>query len=226
MLFADLDHLKEIRRKSIKNRKVGKIVAKKYYAVRVGKTPGIYLTWDDCKAMTSGFPGAVFKSFTSLQEAEDFINETSSAKTSVETAEVKEPYAFVDGSYNKVTNVYGYGGFLMTDGQKIVLQGSGDEPELVEMNNVAGEIAGAMAAVNKALELGLQELDIYYDYMGIEMWATGAWKRNKAGTMAYYDFMQSVKNDIKISFVKVKGHSGIDGNEEADVLAKQAAGIL
>ncbi len=200
-------------------------MAKKYYAVRVGKTPGIYLTWDDCKAMTSGYPGAVYKSFTRLQEAEEFV-EGASLKADSSTGEAKEPYAFVDGSYNKATNVYGYGGFLMANGEKHVLQGSGNEPELVEMNNVAGEIAGAMAAVTKAIELGLEDIAIYYDYMGIEMWATGGWKRNKAGTMAYFDFMQSVKDDIKISFVKVKGHSGIDGNEEADMLAKQAAGIL
>jgi ribonuclease HI len=82
-----------------------------------------------------------------------------------------------------------------------------------------------MAAVEKAMELGLKEVVIYYDYMGIEMWATGGWKRNKTGTIAYYEFMQQVKNQISITFKKVKGHSGVEGNEEADRLAKEAVGI-
>ena len=42
------------------------------------------------------------------------------------------------------------------------------------MRNVAGEVLGSMAAVKEAVAMGLTDLTIYYDYMGIEMWATGA----------------------------------------------------
>ena len=195
-------------------------MAKKYYAVRVGKTPGIYLTWDECKAMVDGYPGAKYKGFEKLEEAEAFLQGATETQ-----AEAPQVFAFVDGSFNSATGVYGYGGFLMENGQKHILQGAGDEEEMASMRNVAGEILGSMAAVKTAIALGLKEITIYYDYMGIEMWATGGWKRNKTGTMAYYEFMQQMKSQIAIKFVKVKGHSGVDGNEEADRLAKAAVGI-
>ena len=181
-------------------------MAQKFYAVKKGKTPGIYTSWEECRKMVMGFEN------TDLEEQN-------------RKEEEPENYAFVDGSFNSKTSVYGYGGFLVTKGSRHVLQGSGNDTQMASMRNVAGEVLGSMAAVKLALELGMEELTIYYDYMGIEMWATGAWKRNRQGTIAYYDFMQSVSERIHLTFVKVKGHSGVEGNEEADRLARLAAGV-
>ncbi|WP_195701415.1 ribonuclease H family protein [Companilactobacillus futsaii] len=50
----------------------------KYYAVRKGKKPGIYLTWPECKKQVDGFANARYKSFTNRAEAEKFLTGTDS----------------------------------------------------------------------------------------------------------------------------------------------------
>ena len=200
---------------------------KNFYAVRKGVCPGIYKSWEECQRNVTGFSGAEFKGFKTLEEAEEYMGSSAALKAGAngDKEASDECFAFVDGSFNAVTKVYGYGGFLVDGGQKHILQGAGSDPEMAEMRNVAGEICGCVAAVEKAIELGIKEIKIYYDYMGIEMWATGKWKRNKTGTAEYHDFMQKAAGLVNVRFVKVKGHSGVEGNEEADRLAKEAVGI-
>lgn len=41
----------------------------KIYVVYVGRQPGLYETWDECRAEVEGYPGARYKSFYSKEEA-------------------------------------------------------------------------------------------------------------------------------------------------------------
>lgn len=204
---------------------------KNYYAVRVGVTPGIYQTWNECQANINKYPKAEYKGFATREEAEAYMQGAVVNVNSTSYSPEPEPqlhdevYAFVDGSYNIKTGVFGFGGFLCVGNKKYQLQGSGSDETLSSMRNVAGEIAGAIAAAKKAESLGLPLLTIYYDYAGIEEWALGKWKAEKEGTKAYVKTMKDIMSRMPIRFKKVKGHTGIEGNELADVLAKQAVGM-
>lgn len=197
---------------------------KKYYAVKVGKTPGIYLTWEDCKSQVEGVSGAVYKSFPTLLEAEEYIrggeNAPSGGGGHDALMDPQAAVAYVDGSYNVATGEYSCGVVFLTGTQEIHLAQKGENKELASMRNVAGEILGAELAMKKALESGVRSLCIYHDYQGIASWCLGEWKTNKEGTRAYKEYFDSICDKVKIRFVKVKGHSGDKYNNLADELAK------
>ena len=222
-------------------------MAKKYYAVAKGKTPGIYFTWNDCKVQVEGFPGAVYKGFATLLEAENFIESVTGKKPEAEYAQLELPImkaevdvnadgnnivstdihliAYVDGSYDHSQLRYAYGCVLVLPEEEITLNGSDNQEDYVSMRNVAGEIMGSEQAVLWALEHGYKAITIYYDYEGIEKWANGIWKANKPGTQNYKAFIAEKRKMIEIEFQKVAAHTGVKYNEMADKLAKSALGI-
>lgn len=199
----------------------------KYYAIRGNEWEGVYTSWDECVDKRKG---GQCKSYKTKEEALKFIRgeldyEIGKYKEEKENFKIEEDiYSFVDGSFNSETNTYGCGGFLVVKDKRYEISGSGCD-DLSSMRNVAGEILGARLAVEKAIELNLKEITIYYDYLGIENWVTGKYTAKKEGTILYRDYMQKAKEKIDIKFRKVKGHIGIPGNEEADKLAKKAVGI-
>ena len=51
-----------------------------YYAVKIGKNPGIYSSWAECEKQVKAYPNAKFKKWKTREEAEAYINGSGNSK--------------------------------------------------------------------------------------------------------------------------------------------------
>ncbi|MED2879583.1 viroplasmin and RNaseH domain-containing protein [Bacillus wiedmannii] len=190
----------------------------KFYAVKRGRKTGVFNTWEECKAQVDGFPGAVYKAFPTYEEAEKFTFSIVK-KSAIKKAELK---AYIDGSFDNDKKYYSYASIIFFDNKRIELAEADNDPEIVEQRNVAGEVNAVISVINFALNNNVKSIEVYYDYAGIEKWATKEWKAKNKFTQGYVEFIDKYKDVIDIQFIKVKSHSGDEYNEQVDALAKES----
>lgn len=227
-----------------------------YYGIINGdNNMAVFSTWSECEKFRSKNPtGAKFKGFHTQLDALDWLqdlirknSESASdckpeAKKPTKTAKPKTEsihnqnakygpnccIAYTDGSYNAETQVYGYGVRLSDadDLDQNVCQFFGCGSKFASARNVAGECAGAIRAVQEAINHGYQKIIIRHDYMGVGAWVTGQWANTNAPvSQDYKTRMLEQKPFIEICFEWVHGHSGEKYNDEVDMLAKSACGV-
>lgn len=215
---------------------------KKVYAVKKGRKTGVFLTWEECKALVDGYPGAQYKGFSAMEEAEAYLGIVPKQEAD-KTAEIRDqvPHeteealpacirrdipgqvvAYVDGSFDVSVGRYSFGCVIITPDNRIIRQfGNGDNPDSVALRNVTGEMLGAMFAVQWCLVNDYKSINICYDYKGVELWVTGAWKAKNDLTQKYASYMRGHAGRISMTFTKIAAHTGDYYNEEADKLAKR-----
>ena len=174
---------------------------KRYYSVRKGRAVGIFTSWERCKEVTQGYPGAEFKGFATRKEAEQYLGypEIEHICDTIEflpeeinnTNEPSTLIAYVDGSYSKeiAEDRYGSGIVLIHSNNKqehISLTGT----EGIELNNVAGELVASMHAMQEAKDYGYDKLILYYDYAGICNWCNGFWTAKIYYSKLYVVFIE------------------------------------
>lgn len=179
--------------------------------------------------------GAKKKTTEEVPNKENFNAETyfleDHLDTNVLPPEMPKNYAFVDGSFNEHCNgkaVYGFGGIVHVNGEDVYISGNGCEAEFVSSRQIPGEVFGSIAAIRKAIELGAEHLVIFYDYAGIGHWATSGkrWKAEKPIAKEYVRLYDELSQKIKVNFYHVKAHTGIQGNEQVDDMAKREVGLV
>ena len=145
-------------------------------------------------------------------------------------------HIYVDGSYNRQTAHWGGGAAILNDEETEVLH----TIQVTDFDdNGSRQINGELASSIMSLEYVLNHFDrfedkkivIYYDYLGIEKWATGEWSARKDVSKDYSVRVKNlilalkVMHQIEVSFHKVKAHSSDKYNDLADRLSKDACGV-
>jgi ribonuclease H-related protein len=127
---------------------------------------------------------------------------------------------YVDGSY--INGATGYGAVVLKDGEVVAeLCGPVAAAEVNGTRQVAGELRAVEEGLRWCRQHNVGEAEIFYDYYGVEKWATGAWKTNQPLTRGYALTVR--ESGVRVRWRKVAAHTGDRWNEHADRLAKQGA---
>jgi ribonuclease HI len=204
-------------------------INKTFYAVRKGIKPGVYTSWEDCKAQIHKYSGAEYKKFNNRVDAENFIKgiEENNDISDIDTTNYYK--AYTDGSYDKNTKIFSYGVVIINDNDFVIdrfYQGYKDN-EFAEHRNIAGECFGVLKALDYCIKYNIKNILIYHDYLGLAQWANGAWETNTAISKYYKAKIDEYREpDFNFKFIWVRGHQGNRYNEQADQLAKLGLNVF
>ncbi len=228
-------------------------MAKKVYAVKVGRQTGLFNTWAECEAQVKGFMGAKFKGFMTAQEAMAWLAGTETPARPVpqslfgaeagggrKNAVEPQQSAFVgeadyiiytDGSC--LRNPDGPGGWaavLTHQATGEVQELSGGDPSTTNNRMELTAALMALSAVPEGAKIALYT-DSQYMKNGftrhwLEGWKKKGWKTAKGTPVLNQELWVALDKAFQARLVEfhwVKGHVGVEANERCDQLAKAEA---
>jgi ribonuclease HI len=207
-----------------------------FYAVKNGRTIGIFLNWVDCDNSVKGYTNALYKKFDTKKEADDFINNPETDEDPVVFS--PEYYVYTDGACSN-------------NGKKNALAGIGIYFGVDDIRNVSKRIEGKQT--NNAAELSAiiesysiiendilsgKNITIVTDSLysikctssyGEKCSAQG-WDKNIPNKELVKTCYHLYKDKPNVRFIHIKAHTNNTdvhsiGNNGADLLANNSIGL-
>lgn len=183
----------------------------KYYAIKTPQFEKIVTNWDEYLVLIKGVKGVLYKSFKTLEEAENWLKGVSEeADSSLQI--------YVDGSFSPDFPYSGWGLVVVENNEEQFRLG-GVTPEPAKSRNIDGELFAAIKAL-EWLKENQRVGTICHDYEGIARFAKGEWKAKSPVALEYMKKARPLLGENK--FKKVDAHTGHQWNDLVDQIAKDA----
>lgn len=218
------------------------MATKKFYAIAVGRKPGIYDAWPIAQAQVQGYPGAIYKGFVTRAEAQGWLENptcrpaprrrpaTSSSPAQLDTSPTEgEVTIHTDGGARYNPGPGGYGVVQIYQDARKELSGG---YRLTTNNRM--ELMGCIVALRE-LEHRDKAVTLYSDSSYVvngiskgwaRSWRERGWIKSDQQPAINPDLwaeLLDLVDDLDITFKWVKGHAGHPLNERCDELAVAAA---
>jgi ribonuclease HI len=216
-------------------------MANKFYAVAVGREPGIYTDWPLAKRQVDGFAGALYKGFPDRAEAEAWLKNPSQPRRRKQTEDTGQQTAGKDAVAGDGISVYTDGSCLGNPGPGgygVIIHEGGQERQLSggfrHTTNNRMEIMAAIAGL-KAAGAGKQPIHLYSDSSYLvnaidkgwaKNWARRGWRKADGQPAQNPDLWREILDllaERKVVWHWLRGHMGHRENERCDRLALMAA---
>ena len=221
----------------------------KYYAVAVGRETGIVKSWAECKKRVDRFSGAVFKAFSTLEAAEEFLRFKSEPGTDQPRRNLpKIPCRRLNSSENiekpkkkqctvvksRLSSPVGPLMYLFTDGAcqdtrcgaGFLIKDAarqtvfrGAQPLAEDTTNNEAEYDAFILGLQACLDRGFVCISAHLDSMLVVEQCTGYWAVKEARLQAKWEQVQNLLREF--AYFRIE-HVKRDLNCEADYLSKEA----
>ena len=204
-----------------------------FYAVYKGQNPGIYNSWEECKKEVNGYKGAIYKKFSNMKEAENYMeNGPEKKKNKKVKLNIKTVIAYTDGSLIRKNDYKGcgYGIYIPKYHlrQGSILFGSDNK------TNNRAELSAILDCISYLETQGEYNILIYTDSMyAIQIFGeTGTkYKKKKFKNIKNADLVRRavyLRDKVNLDLEHVSAHTGKEtpssrGNDIADSIANQYA---
>lgn len=211
----------------------------KFYAVKSGRQTGIFRTWSECEQQVKGYKCAVYKSFKTLQEAEQFLSPSSQPGLQVAANVIT---IYTDGSHQRSKNYLGIGAWCEHQGETYELSQQCDLELLATYGITNPEVSSSLRSdIDLKISSPTAEFIAFtevlrhlhgipntwtvifkIDYVGVGNWVRGDWQTSEPHIKKILSVARQLicLLDCHVKIEYVPGHSNNIGNDHADRLAK------
>ncbi|AWZ47566.1 hypothetical protein C3495_01325 [Clostridiaceae bacterium 14S0207] len=116
-------------------------------------------TWDECLTYVKGVKGAKYKSFTNLEEAEEYLNDDKTLLIKDKDIYPNDcPHVYVDGSFNIDNGRYSYALVVVKNNIiEYMENGVAKDQSGIKLRQILGELKAATRSYEYAIENNIKK---------------------------------------------------------------------